>query len=65
MKTFNLNEDQSKKADKWIRKHKCDIESTAIGGKISYLFTSTGLGMCAEVRCICGKKKDLTEIDKW
>ena len=55
---------------KWFATHKCEFRddpsaSGAIGGSISYRFTPTGVGTCVEVRCACGAKIDITNVDNW
>jgi len=68
MKTFEIDDDQEKKLEKWKREHKekCKkwIESTE-GVKLIYIFTPTGLGTIVVVKCICGKELNLTDSDKW
>lgn len=60
---FQLTENQIKKYKEW--KDHCDTYAGAIGGRHSFVFTPTGLGECVEVRCICGEKINLTEVDDW
>jgi len=65
MKTieFKLTEIQQEKFNKW--NHKCDNDGGAIGGKLQFVFTPTGLGVILNVKCVCGEKLDLTEYEKW
>jgi len=37
----------------------------AIGGRITYAFTPTSLGVVTIVKCACGEKLDLTDYDCW
>jgi len=37
----------------------------AIGGRLTYSFTPTGLGTVVVVMCACGAKLDLTDVDNW
>lgn len=37
----------------------------AIGGRVSFRFTITGVGVIVVVECACGDKKDLTNYDLW
>jgi hypothetical protein len=37
----------------------------AIGGRIKFQFTTTGLGIIAIVKCACGEEVDLTDYDSW
>lgn len=43
----------------------CDAYAGAIGGRISYIFTPTGLGTCIVVRCMCGEELNLTDVTDW
>jgi len=63
MYNFKLNEKQQEKLYAWH--NDCEHEGGAIGGKISYIFTPTGLGTCLVVKCICGAEIDLTESEYW
>ncbi len=56
----------------WDRKHKkvCKLVSDpnftpAIGGRLTFSFTPTGLGSGVSVKCVCGAEKDCTDIDSW
>ena len=66
---FTLNKKETKKYNNWCKKHKkiCPIKGPggAIGGKITFSFTPTGLGPIIEVKCACGKKKNLTDWKNW
>ena len=50
-----------------IWKHLCSVENNqgAIGGRITWSFTPTGLGTICEVSCACGWKKDFTRDGEW
>lgn len=37
----------------------------AIGGRLTYCFTPTGLGMITEVKCACGEEINVTEYEGW
>ncbi len=37
----------------------------AIGGRLTFCYTYTGLGPISTVECACGEKKDLTDYDAW
>ena len=68
-KKFELDDDQVTKLNKWLKRHnkKCPDKfldkQGAIGGRLSYHFTPTGVGTAAVVHCRCGKKVDLTPDD--
>lgn len=66
MITFNLNDKEEQNYKEFCKKHKsCEFSST-IGGKISIEFIPTGLGDVKIVKCkVCGKEKDITDIDCW
>ena len=54
--------------DDWYKKHskKCKIKKkTAIGGRLTYSFTPTGIGCIVAVRCSCGRELDLTDWKNW
>jgi len=41
-------------------------ESSASGGRTTYMLTPTGLGMLVYIKCnACGKKKGVTDTSKW
>ncbi len=63
---FKLTDEEFDKVYDWTKDHKCDDDLIAtIGGKYSYVFIPTGLGMIKRVECICGDVLDLTDVDKW
>ena len=37
----------------------------AIGGRTTYSFTPTGLGVAVSVSCACGAEKNLTDYESW
>jgi DNA-directed RNA polymerase subunit M/transcription elongation factor TFIIS len=63
---FYLNENERKEYDLFSKEHKhCGCMGT-IGGKISIIFTPTGLGDCITVKCnACGKEKEITDVSNW
>lgn len=65
--TFTLTEEELKKVSEWRNKgHNCKLTNVgAIGGKLTYCFTPTGLGVIFEVKCACGEKLNLTNYDEW
>ena len=64
--TFALNETEAQEYHDFCNKHRsCEFSST-IGGKISVIFTPTGLGDIVVVKCNkCGEEKDITDISNW
>ncbi len=64
IKTFELTESQEKKLSEWWHlKEQCTVST--MGGRLSYVFTPVGIGMCVTVKCICGEQLDLTEWKYW
>lgn len=68
---FTLNEKEKSEVNEWLKKHNktCKYKknniSTAIGGRITYKFTPTSLGVVIVVECACGKQIDVTDVDNW
>lgn len=63
---FRLNPTEAQEYHDFCNKHKsCEFSST-IGGKISVIFTPTGLGDIVVVKCNkCGEEKDITDVSNW
>jgi len=59
---FKLSKEQKEKADRFIKYHKC---KNSIPVRISYIFTSTGIGCIVIVKCDCGKEIDITDVNSW
>lgn len=73
---FSLDDDQTIKLIEWEFEHTktCSMYDNgtqvsppcgAIGGRLSYTFNPTGLGVITTVKCACGEKLDLTDYDCW
>ena len=65
---FELDKDEIEVARKFKKKRlkKDSTDSGAIGGRFTYCFTPTSLGMIATiVDELTGKKKTLTDFDKF
>ena len=66
---FNLNEKQLIELEEWNKEHNkiCPFykNTGAIGGRLTYCFTPTSLGVIVEVKCACGKKIGITEYEDW
>ena len=66
---FEMSHKEKIEAKKCISEHnkECELNNitTTIGGKISYIFTLTGLGVACGVRCACGWHKECTDVSKW
>ena len=54
---FKLCKSEIKQVDDWIKKHneECTCkDQTTIGGKYTFNFTPTGIGLFISVKCACG-----------
>lgn len=63
-----LDENQIKNAARWIKEHECSRRNDyagAIGGRYTYSFTPTGLGVIVSIKCWCGAELDLTDNEDW
>ena len=60
---FSLSESESRKAAEFMRthreRHRGESEG-AIGGRFTYSFTPTGIGVLASIACACGEHENLT-----
>jgi hypothetical protein len=64
--SFTLTTAQAKKLNAWQKRHKHAKETQpAIGGKLTYSFTPTGVGVVMAVTCACGKTLDFSDYDSW
>lgn len=64
---FSVSEVERLEINKWIEQHIKDSHEGddyvgAIGGRFSYEFTPTSLGVIGEVKCTCGKVYCFREI---
>jgi len=70
---FELTNKQRMIAENFVEIHDCHLEDDqlggkkigAIGGRLTWCFTTTGLGTIVIVKCACGESKDLTLYDEW
>ena len=69
---FELDIDELVVFNEWNTEHKksCEIYNSqdgvgAIGGRISYNITVTGLGIITKAICCCGEEIDLTDYTNW
>lgn len=67
MNKFSISNDDLKKFHEWDKNHSCELKknSGAIGGRLTYTFSPTGLGVITKVICGCGEECDLTDYDSW
>lgn len=68
--TFEMDEVEVKKANKFEKKHwkSCWKKSGAgaIGGGIIYIFMPTSIGNTCEIKCTkCKEKENITNFDNW
>ena len=67
--TFELTDEDMIKYREWLAIHDkiCNYKhnSGAIGGRITFSFTHTSLGLITEIECACGEKLDLTNYEEW
>ena len=65
---FKLSIDDINELKNWLEDHKeaCHVYGkTAIGGALTYSFTPTGLGTVTTIKCACGEKLDLSNVEDW
>jgi len=66
MKKFVISDEDNELIEHWVVDHECSLQSHgAIGGRISYEFTPTGLGVVTQAKCACGMEFDVTDYSKW
>jgi hypothetical protein len=66
MPFFGYTEKEIIEARLWESKHDCPIAyEGAIGGKTTFCFTPTSLGVILKVKCACGTEKDFTDYGSW
>lgn len=69
MYKFELNEDEIKRYAAWVEIHDktCRFfhNQGAIGGRTTFCFTITGIGVIVTVRCACDAECDLTDYGCW
>lgn len=64
--SFHLTDEQSARIKTWERNHRCPITNEgAIGGKITYKFTPTSIGVAQGAKCACGEKINVTDYESW
>lgn len=68
MTSFYLNDKEVAAATAWKKQHEKDHVvnySGAIGGRWSYIFTPTSIGVCIKIQCSCGEFKDITDFENF
>lgn len=65
-RVFEMNEKEYKEAKQFASEHTNCTTTSAMGERFSYTFIPGGLGSTVIIRCIiCGKEKNVTDIDCW
>ncbi len=68
---FKLDDGERERLNTWLTKHnkKCKFNKPefcgAIGGRLTYMFTPTSLGILVKVKCACEETIDLTDVSDW
>lgn len=68
---FALDDIQFIKLVKWEREHDktCKfanpMKQGACGGRLTYSFTPTSLGVVTKIKCACGEEVDVSDYDEW
>lgn len=66
MGNFILSPEQDMEISEWRNNHDCTQEDVGvIGGRITFCFTPTGLGVVKVIKCACGQRLDVTEYEEW
>jgi len=71
MSGYELNDNEKAKLAFWLTKHneECKFANPykqgAIGGRLTYCFTPTSIGVTVGVQCACGAEEHLTDYDSW
>jgi len=66
---FHIPLDKLPVVNKWLKEHNKTCvhykNQGAIGGRLTYTFTPTGLGTIRKVKCACGEEKDVSNYEDW
>ncbi len=66
-----LSEKVNKTFEDWLLEHdktcpfKLRLNQGAIGGRFTYKYTPTSLGIVAKIECGCGSEVDVTDYSEW
>lgn len=66
--SFDLSGEQRKQVEEWRSLHQQECPITyggAIGGKYTWQFTPTSLGIVIKIVCACGGSVDVSDYDMW
>ena len=64
--SFCVSDKEWKRIKKWQKTHEkacAASESGAIGGRYSYIFLPTSIGIIGTVKCVCGKEFCFKELE--
>lgn len=68
---FELKGKELESFQDWNTKHRkvCELlkspDQPAIGGRLTFSFTPTGLGSGISIKCACGEIHNCTDYDSW
>jgi hypothetical protein len=68
---FEILGEELRSFQQWNNDHKkvCTLlngdTQPAIGGRLTFSFTPTGLGSAVSVKCACGEMHNCTNYDSW
>ena len=68
---FNIANELMVLSEVWLVEHdkRCPFskknQEGAIGGRLTYKFTPTRLGLVIKMACACGEETDLTDYKEW
>ena len=65
-RTFDLNDTEYAKANKFAEEHATCMTKTALSEKFEYVFVPGGIGTTVSIKClICGKEENITDFGCW
>ena len=64
---FQMSKQEVDDMNLWIERHdnKCKLKKKNKPRFFSYCFNPTGIGTAIEIKCSCGKFKDVTDTSCW
>lgn len=64
---FTVHEKEEKAMKEWVAQHRpvCTARIGTIGGRLSYCFTPTSIGVIFKIKCNCGQEIDVTDYESW
>lgn len=74
---FIVYQEEYDKANVWLEEHNktCKLMDNdvmpgypycgAVGGRLTWSFTPTGIGTFTTIKCACGEKCDVTDTSSW